>query len=350
MSVRLPKTATSPKALKHSKSAGDVVQTNIEPSCHLHIQALLFPHFNTVTWMHDLYKHCPTARLNEIVIPGSHDSATDEMTRHSAYAKFNKLHRVSQDLVCMWAKTQHHSIYNQLMDGIRYLDLRIENHPSGWKTFHGLISNCMIDVLDQIGKFASNHNREIIIIDFQHLVNFDFQDHVELMEYIIKHPSLGPRLAGNHFGMDGMLRDFWKADKNVIILYSEGHHHFSHLYWNRRHSIDSPWYNTPRKSVLQDKLVEGIRRRDPHKLHVSQLILTPDVLKVVSGFMFGVSSLYGLSIPSISDIIANGVMQRLDLSAKEANQHLNIVIVDFYEHSTFVENCLKVNSRNIQSQ
>lgn len=349
MSFKLPKATPTPQArLKHSKSAGDVIETNIAPSCHLHIQALLFPRYNTATWMHDMYKDYPTAKLNEIVIPGSHDSATDLMSKQSPFAKFNKLHRVSPDMVCKWAKTQHHSIYEQLMDGIRYLDLRLENHHSGWKTFHGLLSNCLVDVLDQIGRYATNHKQEIIIIDFQHLVNFEFQDHIDLMEYIIKHPSLGQRLAGNHLGMDGSLLEFWNADKNVIIFYSEGNKHFSHLYWHRCRSIESPWYNTPKKSVLQEKLIDGIGKRDNHRFYVSQVILTPDAVKVVTGLVFGMSSLYDLSIPSVSDLIANGLLQSLNLSAKRANTHLNIAIVDFYEHSTFVENCLDINTRNLQ--
>ncbi|XP_067936287.1 PI-PLC X domain-containing protein 3-like [Watersipora subatra] len=348
MSLRLRKTPVSKDSLKHSKSSGDMIETTITPACHLHIQALLFPRYNTATWMHDLYKNCPTAKLNEIAIPGSHDSATDMMTSDSPYAKFNKYHRVSQDLVCMWAKTQHHSIYDQLMDGIRYLDLRLENHTSGWKTFHGLLSNCLIDVLDEIGRFATNHNREIIILDFQHLVNFEFADHIELMEYIIKHHSLGNRLAGNHLGVDGCFSDFWNADKNVIIMYSEGYRHFSHLYWHRCNSIDSPWYNTPSKSTLVNKLMQGISRRDSNKFHVSQLILTPDALKVVSGLVFGVSSLFGLTVPGVSNLIAGGLVQNLDSAAKQAGQKLNIVIVDFYEHSSFVEQCLDVNSENLQ--
>lgn len=350
MSFKLPKNGHKP--LKHSKSEGDVLESpqhTIQPSCDLHVQAQLFPKYNTATWMHDLYKDNPSAKLNQVVIPGSHDSATDMMNKQSPYAKFNKLHRVSQDLVYMWAKCQHHSVYDQLMDGIRYLDLRLENHPTGWKTFHGLISNCLLDVLEQIARFACNHQREIILIDFQHLVNFEFQDHVNLMEYIIKHPQLGPRLAGNHLGADGTFLDYWKVDKNIILFYTEGFQHFSHLYWRRNLGIENPWYNTPKKSVLQEKLVEGIAIRDPSKFHVTQLILTPDVMKVVSGFVFGVSSLFKLTIPSISNLIANGILQSLDHTAKKANTHLNVVIVDFYEHSSFVGTCLDINAQNLHS-
>lgn len=342
------------KQLPHSKSAGDVLerpQSNhgAQPACDIHIQAQLFPKYNTATWMHDMYKDHPNVKLNQVVIPGSHDSATDQMTRHSPYAKFNKLHRVSQKLVYMWAKCQHHSVYEQLMDGIRYLDLRLENHSTGWKTFHGLLSNCLLDVLDQVGKFASNQQREIIIIDFQHLVNFDFQDHINLMEYIINHPQLGPRLAGNHLGADGSFLDYWKMEKNVVLFYTEGFKHFSHLYWSRGNSIENPWYNTPKKTVLLESLTAGIRDKGPHKFHVSQLILTPDAFKVVSGFVFGVSSLFKLTIPGISDLLANGILQGLDRAAKEANTSLNIVIVDFYEHGPFVDNCLEINSANLQN-
>ena len=350
MSIKQPK--DHQKQLRYSKSAGNVldVQQNsqylLQPTCDIHIQAQLFPTYNTATWMFDMYKDDPTVKLNQIIIPGSHDSATDQMTKRSPYARFNKLHRISQELVYMWAKCQHHTIYEQLMDGIRYLDLRIENHQSGWKTFHGLISNCLLNVLDQVGRFASNHPREIIIVDFQHLVNFSFGDHINLMEYIIKHPQLGQRLAGNHLGADGSMQDYWNMDKNVILFYNEGFKHFSHLYWSRCNWIENPWYNTPKKSVLRDSLTRGIKERKQHKFHVSQLILTPDAFKVVSGFVFGVSSLYKLTIPSISDLLANGILQSLDHAARQAGNHVNIVIVDFYEHGSLIRNCLEINSCN----
>lgn len=316
------------------------------PTCSIHMHNLLFGKYNTPTWMHDLYKNSPAVRLNQIVIPGSHDSATDQMNKHSPYAKFNKLHRVSQQLVCLWAKTQHQPIHAQLMDGIRYLDLRIENHPTGWKTFHGLISNCFVDVLDEIAQFADNHRREIILVDFQHLVNFEFQDHIELIEYCIKHPVLGPRLAGNHLGVDGTLLDFWKADKNVVIFYNEGFRHFSHLYW-KRCCVENPWHNTPKKHDLQTKLLQGISQRNHHRFYVSQLILTPDAYRVVGGLFTSVSSLYGLTIPSVSHLIDEGILEALDFTAEQSNTHLNIVIVDFYEHSSFIERCLDINSANL---
>lgn len=319
----------------------------IRPSCTIHVHNDLVPKYDTASWMGDIYQHAPSTRLNEVVIPGSHDSATDMMTKHSPYAKFNRLHRISPQLVYLWAKTQHRPIYEQLVDGIRYLDLRIENHHSGWKTFHGLLSNCFIDVVDQIGRFAVDHPQEIVMVDFQNLVNFEFGDHVELMEYCIKHPLLGPRLAGNHLGVDGMFADFWKVDKNVIMFYNDGFRHFSHLYW-RRCTIENPWHNTPKKQTLQQKILDGITRRSSHKFYVSQLILTPDVYRVVGGFFSDVSSLFNLTIPAISTLIREGILESADTRAKEAGTRLNIVIVDFYEHSSFVERCLNINTANLE--
>lgn len=336
---------------KRSKSAPDIKKDSrvINPTCTIHVHNDLFYKYNTATWMNDIFKHAPATRLNAVVIPGSHDSATDQMTKHSPYAKFNKLHRISPHLVYLWAKTQHHSIYSQLMDGIRYLDLRIENHHTGWKTFHGLLSNCFVNALDDIARFANDHKREIIIVDFQHLVNFEFDDHVELTEYCIKHPVLGPRLAGNHLGADGTFLDFWKADKNVVMFYNEGFRHFSHLYW-KRCSIENPWHNTPKKHTLQQKLLDGITQRHEHKFHVSQLILTPDVYRVVGGFFSDVSSLFNLTIPAVSGLIRDShVLEALEQRARSAGTHLNIVIVDFYEHSCFVERCLNINMASIKA-
>ena len=84
-------------APRQSKSATDVKKEMhiVRPSCTIHLHLNLFRKYNTATWMHDMYKSSPSLRLNQLVIPGSHDSATDEMTKHSPYARFNKLDRKS---------------------------------------------------------------------------------------------------------------------------------------------------------------------------------------------------------------------------------------------------------------
>ena len=332
------------------KSANRQTKSVASGGCTIHIQKELKHTYKTATWMGDLYRSCPDVSLNSIIIPGSHDSATDLMTKNSPYARFNKLHRVSQQLVYQWAKTQHHPVHTQLQDGIRYLDLRIEKTSSGWKTFHGLLSNCFIDVLDDIARFANDHPREIVIVDFQHLVNFTTADHHELVLYCIQHPLLGPRLAGTQFTAESTFRDFWAVDKNVILLYTEGNAQFPHLFWHRRQTIDNPWHNTPKAHILQTRLLEGVKTRTAGKFYVSQLVLTPDLYRVISGLFSGMSSLFTLSVPSITKVIEGGFLTELDYTAKQAGQSMNVVIVDFYEHSNFVLSCLRLNTINTLSR
>lgn len=87
--------------------------------------------------------------LTDLIIPGSHDSATHDM---------------------MWmARTQDKTVYNQLLSGTRYLDLRVTKDVGRLVICHGIIKGMELSgVLDEIVSFLDAHAQEGLILDFQH--------------------------------------------------------------------------------------------------------------------------------------------------------------------------------------
>ncbi|MEG2450665.1 MAG: hypothetical protein RSB09_02915, partial [Clostridia bacterium] len=68
------------------------------------------------------------------------------------------------------AKTQGHSIADQLRGGARYFDLRVTNKGDDLVIFHGPIKGQKFSiVLDEIKAFTLAHPSEFLILDFQHL-------------------------------------------------------------------------------------------------------------------------------------------------------------------------------------
>lgn len=92
------------------------------------------------------------ARLNEIVLPGSHDAGTNGMS---------------------WlGKTQHLSVKEQLNLGVRYFDLRVNHVKNDYVIYHSIINGTRFDpILDDIASFIEENPSETLLLDFQHFKN-----------------------------------------------------------------------------------------------------------------------------------------------------------------------------------
>ncbi|WP_436323808.1 phosphatidylinositol-specific phospholipase C [Vibrio cidicii] len=101
----------------------------------------------TRNWMSALD---PQLTLDQISLPGTHDSGTQKAPAGPA-------------------RTQNFDIYTQLNDGIRFLDIRVKANGSkldSLSIFHGIVS-CDIsfgDVLDDCLKFLSENPTETIVM------------------------------------------------------------------------------------------------------------------------------------------------------------------------------------------
>ncbi|HOD93443.1 MAG TPA: phosphatidylinositol-specific phospholipase C domain-containing protein [Clostridia bacterium] len=114
--------------------------------------------------------------VKEIVIPGSHDAGTIGMI----YA----------------AKTQSLPIYKQLIDGVRYFDIRVEKKKNAELVIYHSIAKgqTFTRVVDDILEFMNNNTTEFVILDFQHFKNESMDDvaaviETRLSEYLINNET-----------------------------------------------------------------------------------------------------------------------------------------------------------------
>lgn len=93
-----------------------------------------------------------------------------------------------------WAITQKRSIKQQLQDGIRYLDLRVcKAEDDNLYLCHSLVADRIETVIKEIGEFADDHKKEILLIDFNHFYGMTDQSHTSLIQLVLHH--LGPHLC-----------------------------------------------------------------------------------------------------------------------------------------------------------
>ncbi len=119
---------------------------------------------DTFNWMEKLDD---SLRLDEIMMPGSHDAGMSELS-----------HCCPLSIGQGWVKTQSGSIKKQLEDGSRYFDIRVDYDHSNLVAYHrdrnlGLDMGCngqlLSEILDQTKTFLTNHDKETVILKFSHI-------------------------------------------------------------------------------------------------------------------------------------------------------------------------------------
>jgi hypothetical protein len=311
-----------------------------------------FAGVNSSDWMHEIYANHPEKALRQIIIPGTHDTGTDQMTpQSSAASALEGIMKIApKGAVVAWSKTQDRSMGQQLADGIRYFDMRVENTGQGWMTYHGLLSNRLTDMLQELAYFLEAHPREIVLLDFQSLVNFN-NDVTDLIAYFEHHPVFSTRVASwGEFGPEVRLGDLWDADKNLILLFDQrrvrlpdGNFGDTMFAWPR--TLQNPWSNTRHTAKVEEDLLNGIRQRPDHIFYVSQAVLTPDANIVTTGWTRGITSLRDMAVKWMNPKL-DALLPRLNDEARRSQKHLNIIITDFYQHGSFVDLCLRLNEQN----
>ena len=139
---------------------------------------------NTSKWMEVLGVQHPERQLKDIFIPGTHDSGTYGIkdTRYlSGYlippsyanpeleeANKPQIMKLAPDVARALAKAQEKRVFEQLKDGIRFLDIRpcIKGKNDFWIS-HSIYSVPLDEVLNDISEFLKENKQELIIIDFR---------------------------------------------------------------------------------------------------------------------------------------------------------------------------------------
>ena len=204
--------------------------------------------------------------LNEIFLPGSHDTMTYGMNqatvawgdlRFGPDCPFGKIldiinylltyipgvNGIISSILQKWARAQQVNVLDQLNDGIRCLDMRmcVDNNngnnknpgPSDIKFTHSLIIDVTLaQAIDQISEFHKHHPNEIIIIDFQYLLNFcttnirlanyvDPLTQINLQIYVLDYiqNAFGSSLAPADIPMTTTYNNFLKNGYSIIVMF-----------------------------------------------------------------------------------------------------------------------------------
>lgn len=184
------------------------------------------------TWMYDNRQSLGSQKIGNLFIPGTHNSGS-----HKGIITYFEGYVLNQD----------RSVWNQLVFGIRYLDIRVGYIPDGgFYIYHDHVRVTKIEpILQEIKKFVELAPQEIIIVDFHRFPfpsNFSKELHNQLTDLVddylgnhVLHPT------GLQMGSGPTLNEIWSQNKSIIVCYAD-----------RPTINNSPWLWQPIKQFWGD--------------------------------------------------------------------------------------------------
>uniref|UniRef100_A0A182P0Y5 Phosphatidylinositol-specific phospholipase C X domain-containing protein n=1 Tax=Anopheles epiroticus TaxID=199890 RepID=A0A182P0Y5_9DIPT len=287
-------------------------------------------------WMADLRPHLSPFRMRELFLPGTHDSA-------SYKAGFDPQYQ--ETIITKYALTQDDDVYGQLLQGVRYIDLRVGHYKNSATPFwanHGISRlHPLGDILEQIKRYAQE-TEEIIVVDVQEFpVGFgkEYNIHVKLIAFL--QSALQDVMANPSIGWDGTLGDLWAGGKRVLLAYDHEYalRFYSHVVWR---SVQQRWGNVQKVNDLKDYLFKVHHPRGFREYSFRPVAdmaeLTPDPWGVITDRYGGLRKM----ADSVNRFVTKWYFEELGPTA-------NVVAVDFVRGTSIVEAAIYWNLKRVPS-
>lgn len=338
---------------------------------------LNFAQHTTCNWMAESFEFLEHKKLQEIFFPGTHNSGaykfinrvspdspeiiqaidsaiknTDRLTPFlSSLTIFNRIiENYEFELLERWSRTQNVDILDQLLNGIRLLDLRIvwDIETAKFKFHHSLLGEDINESLSNIRKFVELHPKEIIILDVkltktEPQIVYNFIDLVfsELENYLL------PKDIGDHLTYQEII-----ARKKNIVFYLNPNPiqepkdsqtqlepllidlEKYKLIWNSWRLI-SKWADTTDPKVLREKtiqILESYRSFENSLLLIQWILTANEKLIELSILPFAEYN----NLRELAHVInKNDQLNKFILEHK--NTPINGAISDFFEETHIVD-------------
>ena len=259
--------------------------------------------------------------IHELVIPGSHDSFAYDFKILGPNE--SGMPRIANLFIKLWAKCQSKTIYEQLLMGIRYFDIRITKYNGEYYTIHSLIAIPVNQILHDILLFIDTFPTEKIILDFNHLYIDDVKEFEEYLKF-----QIGDKSVSNN--NDNIVAAIGTLDKPLFVFVDDDNTSFFNS-----DILKSFWHDTNDVNLLTTSMSEESKEG---LLRITQAILTPTQTDVLLGiFLFFI-------FPSSLKALTYKNKQRIYNYLELDIQNKNIIITDYVDED-YVDLCIRENVR-----
>ena len=304
-------------------------------------------------WMADLYTNKSTP-LNQICMSGTHNAGSYAISLLSAqdpnmdkpikelFDKVGELLALPlKEVIRLWSVTQTMTVYNQLLSGSRYLDIRARKINGKLVTAHGLEGALMASVVADLKRFLDERPGEIVIFHVHDSHGMTRADEEEL--FALMDENFPGQLAPASLSPETAISEFQNNGYQVIFVSDFRSRDFPN--WSKQSTLSNPWHNKNRPYPLLDKVATEIRRRNDSQFHVAQLILTPVESDFKTMLLPGLPQNLRQLVATIR--YPSGQFQYINNSALLSGRRANIILQDFPEDGDLYNACMKENIRQL---
>lgn len=325
-----------------------VTQSNIKPVFAEETEKL-----DLSNWMKQLSPYIDNLSINNIILPGTHDSGTSSITDKSPFAQdatdiMKKINWMGPKTLAGLSKTQDKNIKEQLELGVRYFDLRVAPNPNDNNELyfvHAKYGDSASIAIKDIKNFIESHDREIVILDFQHLYGMNKDNYRNLMSLLRDNLKNYMAPAIRDTLNKTTLKSLCDNNKRVIVSFKDSIYNevfnldnddMKTLIFRRSASITSPWIDDEwNYKTLIPKLQLELDKKPSNTLFVSQCISSFSNTRYVDNFMRG---------KSIYDFTKNLNPEVIKWVKNNPTKNFNIIMVDFCNYPyNFTEEIIKCN-------
>ncbi len=287
-------------------------------------------------WMEDANSRSGDAfasrTLRRVIMPGSHNAGTDKLTLGIA-GHVPSIYKAVPRFIRNWSVCQSIPIKDQLLAGVRYIDIRTARTRRGdYVHVHANIGKSVDESLRNIRDFVRETTHEVVIVDFQHFYNFE-RAHHEVYASKIKE-ILGATMIADAATSRATLEHIWSLNRRIVVLY--GHSMAAELgFIDRPSAICSPWagngklLNASSRRTFKKVLESYMDASTNDKLFVLQCVSGPSTGMIVRSLATGALA---MNIRTTAQTLLKkdlpSWLQEWTHDEKRLNT-LNIILLDF---------------------
>ena len=228
----------------------------------------------------NLVKKNPDLTLNNITLPGTHNSACSKINLDFIYNI-----PIISNVIKNWTLNQNLSIYEQLVSGVRMLDIDVSYINNRFYTSHTFIIDELEDLINQLQQFNEEYG-DIYVVKFicrDNINNEKANELANIINNVFHNKIIYPKYYPNV--LNTPLSTFIDINENMIIYMD----YQNHMFYNTNLFVYSSWTNDNiiTNSICNNTEVinqmSGLKNVNNNVLMDFNWILTPTYNEILYG-------------------------------------------------------------------
>lgn len=190
------------------------------------------PIYPQANWMSQLPQEIKEKPINQITIPGTHDSGAYAFASgfHS-YPGWWQLGSIGTQLpgvrsiIADWTFCQSRTIYQQLMSGVRCLDLRITLSENEFYLAHSFCTIKLDEALNDVARFLEENEEEVVLLNCRASWITRLRMNADAIDALFRKieqqfgPLLCKRTEDQQFNQSMTHQAMVERDERLLVLY-----------------------------------------------------------------------------------------------------------------------------------